>query len=75
VIERPPDSLRYCTAQTHLDGFRFDLGTILARKASGSTTKAVFRRPVVRIPSYTIKLIAEARHCGPGGYPVDASPD
>ena len=39
VIQMVTDSLRYWVTETHVDGFRFDLGTILAREPNG------FRQP------------------------------
>jgi isoamylase len=35
VIKMVTDSLRYWVTETHVDGFRFDLGTILAREPNG----------------------------------------
>ena len=35
VIQMVTDSLRYWVTETHVDGFRFDLGTILAREPDG----------------------------------------
>jgi len=35
VIEMVTDSLRYWVNELHVDGFRFDLGTILAREPNG----------------------------------------
>ena len=35
VIEMVADSLRYWASETHVDGFRFDLGTILERETNG----------------------------------------
>jgi isoamylase len=35
VIQMVLDSLRYWVLQTRVDGFRFDLGTILAREPNG----------------------------------------
>src|SRR2546430_12606180 len=35
VIQLVTDSVRYWVHQTRVDGFRFDLGTILAREQSG----------------------------------------
>jgi isoamylase len=40
VIQMVLDSLRYWVEQTKVDGFRFDLGTILAREPNGLTTRA-----------------------------------
>src|SRR6201991_1283907 len=35
VLQMVTDSLRYWVAEMHVDGFRFDLGTILAREHDG----------------------------------------
>jgi glycogen operon protein len=65
------DSLRYWVSELHVDGFRFDLGTILAREPNGFDNQSGFLKacnqdPVLR----TVKLIAEPWDCGPGGYQV-----
>jgi isoamylase len=75
VIEMVTDSLRYWVNELHVDGFRFDLGTILARETNGFDNqsgflKACHQDPVLR----TVKLIAEPWDCGPGGYQVGAFP-
>src|ERR1700761_5378014 len=75
VIELVTDSLRYFVNELHVDGFRFDLGTILAREPNGFDNqsgflKAVHQDPVLR----TVKLIAEPWDCGPGGYQVGGFP-
>jgi glycogen operon protein len=75
VIQLVMDSLRYWVTELHVDGFRFDLGTVLARELYGFDNqsgflKAVNQDPVLR----TVKLIAEPWDCGPGGYQVGAFP-
>jgi glycogen operon protein len=75
VIEMVADSLRYWVNEFHIDGFRFDLGTILAREPNGFDNqsgflKACHQDPVLR----TVKLIAEPWDCGPGGYQVGEFP-
>jgi isoamylase len=75
VIEMVTDSLRYWVNEFHIDGFRFDLGTILAREPNGFDNqsgflKACHQDPVLR----TVKLIAEPWDCGPGGYQVGEFP-
>jgi isoamylase len=75
VIEMVTDSLRYWVNETHVDGFRFDLGTILAREPNGFDNqsgflKACHQDPVLR----TVKLIAEPWDLGPGGYQVGGFP-
>ncbi|HEX4267431.1 MAG TPA: glycogen debranching protein GlgX [Steroidobacteraceae bacterium] len=75
VIQMVADSLRYWVQEMHVDGFRFDLGTILAREPNGFDNRSGFLKacsqdPVLR----TVKLIAEPWDCGPGGYQVGAFP-
>ncbi len=75
VIQMVADSLRYWAQEMHIDGFRFDLGTILAREPDGFDNHSGFLQtcgqdPVLR----TVKLIAEPWDCGPGGYQVGAFP-
>ena len=75
VIQMVADSLRYWVTETHVDGFRFDLGTILAREPNGfdhqsGFLKACFQDPVLA----TVKMIAEPWDCGPGGYQVGGFP-
>jgi glycogen operon protein len=75
VIEMVTDSLRYWVSELHVDGFRFDLGTILAREANGFDNQSGFLKacsqdPVLR----TVKMIAEPWDCGPGGYQVGGFP-
>src|SRR6516162_4933687 len=65
------DSLRYWAGETHVDGFRFDLGTILAREAKGFDGQSGFLKACCQDPELrTVKLIAEPWDCGPGGYQV-----
>jgi isoamylase len=75
VIQMVTDSLRYWVNELHVDGFRFDLGTILAREPDGFDNESGFLKacnqdPVLR----TVKLIAEPWDCGPGGYQVGEFP-
>jgi isoamylase len=75
VIQMVTDSLRYWVEQTHVDGFRFDLGTILAREPNGFDNQSGFLKACSQDPVLgTIKLIAEPWDCGPGGYQVGAFP-
>jgi isoamylase len=75
VIEMVADSLRYWASETHVDGFRFDLGTILAREANGFDSQSGFLKTCCQDPELrTVKLIAEPWDCGPGGYQVGAFP-
>ncbi|MFY9940435.1 MAG: glycogen debranching protein GlgX [Silvibacterium sp.] len=75
VIQMVTDSLRYWVEQTHVDGFRFDLGTILAREQNGFDNQSGFLKACSQDPVLaTVKLIAEPWDCGPGGYQVGAFP-
>jgi glycogen operon protein len=75
VIQMVTDSLRYWVQQTHLDGFRFDLGTILAREPNGFDNQSGFLKACSQDPVLgTVKLIAEPWDCGPGGYQVGGFP-
>jgi isoamylase len=75
VIQMVTDSLRYWVTEMHVDGFRFDLGTILAREQTGFDTQSGFLRACCQDPVLaTVKLIAEPWDCGPGGYQVGGFP-
>jgi glycogen operon protein len=75
VLQMVTDSLRYWVEQTNVDGFRFDLGTILAREPNGFDNRSGFLKACSQDPVLgTIKLIAEPWDCGPGGYQVGAFP-
>ncbi len=75
VIQMVTDSLRYWAEETHVDGFRFDLGTILAREPNGFDNRSGFLKACSQDPTLgTVKLIAEPWDCGPGGYQVGEFP-
>lgn len=75
VIQMVNDSLRYWAEEMHIDGFRFDLGTILAREVYGFDEQSGFLKSVDQDPVLTaVKLIAEPWDCGPGGYQVGGFP-
>ena len=75
VIQMVTDSLRYWVEEIHIDGFRFDLGTILAREPNGFDNQSGFLKACSQDPVLgTIKLIAEPWDCGPGGYQVGGFP-
>lgn len=75
VLQMVTDSLRYWVEQTNVDGFRFDLGTILAREPNGFDNQSGFLKAVSQDPILgTVKLIAEPWDCGPGGYQVGGFP-
>jgi isoamylase len=70
VLKLMLDSLRYWVCEMHVDGFRFDLATTLARGPSGdfdphsSFFAALYQDPVLS----RVKLIAEPWDVGPFGY-------
>jgi glycogen operon protein len=69
------DSLRYWAEELHVDGFRFDLGTILAREPNGFDNQSGFLKACGQDPVLqTVKLITEPWDCGPGGYQVGRFP-
>jgi isoamylase len=75
VIQFVTDSLRYWVEQANVDGFRFDLGTILAREPNGFDNQSGFLKACMQDPVLrTVKLIAEPWDCGPGGYQVGGFP-
>jgi isoamylase len=75
VIQMVTDSLRYWREQMHVDGFRFDLGTILAREPGGFDTYNGFMKAAMQDPVLAkAKLIAEPWDCGPGGYQLGRFP-
>ena len=51
VIQMVTDSLRYWVSEMHVDGFRFDLGTILAREPDGFQTESGFLKAVGQDPA------------------------
>ncbi len=75
VIQMVMDSLRYWVQETHIDGFRFDLGTILAREEHGFDEQSGFLKACGQDPVLgAVKMIAEPWDCGPGGYQVGGFP-
>ena len=75
VLQLIMDSLRYWVTEMHVDGFRFDLASALARSFHdvdmlGSFLTTVQQDPVLR----TVKLIAEPWDVGAGGYQVGEFP-
>lgn len=75
VLRLVTDSLRYWTIDMGVDGFRFDLGTILAREKDGFNERHAFHVGCRQDPTLSqLKLIAEPWDCGLGGYQVGAFP-
>jgi len=71
------DSLRYWVEAMHVDGFRFDLASVLGRDAGGFVGSAAFFHAVAQDPVLQrVKLIAEPWDLGTyqvGNFPVDWS--
>ncbi|MGB3610791.1 MAG: glycogen debranching protein GlgX [Cellvibrio sp.] len=76
VLRMVTDSLRYWATQMGVDGFRFDLGTILARHPEdGFDERHGFHLTVRQDPVLSsLKMIAEPWDCGIGGYQVGGFP-
>ncbi len=70
------DSLRYWVEDMHVDGFRFDLATALARDEEGNfDQRSVFLNAIAQDPVLrNVKLIAEPWDIGQGGYQVGEYP-
>ena len=69
------DSLRYWVLEMHVDGFRFDLASTLAREFYDVDKLSTFFEMVQQDPVISqVKLIAEPWDIGPGGYQVGNFP-
>ncbi|MFC3074459.1 glycogen debranching protein GlgX [Shinella pollutisoli] len=69
------DSLRHFVRHAGVDGFRFDLATILGREADGFTPAAALFADMRADPLLTDRvLIAEPWDVGPGGYQLGNFP-
>ena len=69
------DSLRYWVTEMHVDGFRFDLASSLAREFHEVDRLAAFFDLVNQDPMVSqVKLIAEPWDVGEGGYQVGGFP-
>jgi glycogen operon protein len=75
VVQMVTDSLRYWVSEMHVDGFRFDLATILGREEHGYDEGCGFLDACRQDPVLSsVKLIAEPWDLGPGGYQVGGFP-
>jgi len=75
VLQLIMDSLRYWVLEMHIDGFRFDLASALARELHevdklGAFFDIIHQDPVIS----QVKLIAEPWDLGEGGYQVGNFP-
>ncbi|MET1034458.1 MAG: glycogen debranching protein GlgX [Arthrobacter sp.] len=69
------DSLRYWATEMHVDGFRFDLASTLAREFYDVDKLSTFFELIQQDPVVSqVKLIAEPWDIGPGGYQVGNFP-
>jgi glycogen operon protein len=69
------DSLRYWVTEMHVDGFRFDLASTLARELHAVDRLSAFFDLVHQDPVVSqVKLIAEPWDVGEGGYQVGNFP-
>ena len=75
VLRMVMDSLRYWVTQMGVDGFRFDLGTVLGREGIGFNPGAGLLDAIRQDPVLAgVKLIAEPWDIGPGGYQLGQFP-
>ena len=75
VLQLLMDSLRYWVNEMHVDGFRFDLASTLARQFHEVDRLSAFFDLVQQDPVISqVKLIAEPWDVGDGGYQVGGFP-
>ena len=75
VLRLIMDSLRYFVTECHVDGFRFDLASALARELYDVDRLSAFFDIIHQDPVLSqVKLIAEPWDVGPGGYQVGNFP-
>ena len=75
VLQLIMDSLRYWVLEMHVDGFRFDLASALARELHEVNRLGAFFDIITQDPVLSrVKLIAEPWDLGEGGYQVGNFP-
>lgn len=75
VLRLMMDSLRYWIQEMHVDGFRFDLASALARELHEVDSLSAFFDIIHQDPVISqVKLIAEPWDIGEGGYQVGKFP-
>ena len=75
VLQLFMDSLRYWVLEMHVDGFRFDLASALARELHAVNRLGTFFDVIHQDPVISqVKLIAEPWDLGEGGYQVGNFP-
>ncbi|MEY8712909.1 glycogen debranching enzyme GlgX [Mangrovibacter phragmitis] len=74
VVDMVVDNLRYWVSEFHVDGFRFDLASVMGRtpefRQDAPLFEAIRQDPLLS----QVKLIAEPWDIGPGGYQVGNFP-
>ncbi len=75
VLQLIMDSLRYWVSEMHVDGFRFDLASALARSFHDVDKLSAFFDVIHQDPVISqVKLVAEPWDVGEGGYQVGEFP-
>ncbi|MGA9723184.1 MAG: glycogen debranching protein GlgX [Candidatus Binatus sp.] len=75
VLQMIMDSLRYWIVEMHVDGFRFDLASTVARDPRGEFGASPFFAAITQDPVISAaRLIAEPWDLGEGGYRVGNFP-
>ena len=75
VMQLVMDSLRYWSNEMGVDGFRFDLASVLGREPKGYNRQSSFFQALAQDPQLSrSKLIAEPWDIGPGGYQLGNFP-
>jgi glycogen operon protein len=69
------ECLKYWVEEMHVDGFRFDLATVMARDSNGFNEHSMFFKSLRSEPALAyVKLIAEPWDVGLGGYQLGRFP-
>ena len=75
VLQLAMDSLRSWAMRTGIDGFRFDLATVMGRRADGFSPAAPLLSAIEQDPLLSrLVMIAEPWDVGPGGYQLGNFP-
>jgi isoamylase len=75
VLQMVMDSLRYWVTEMHVDGFRFDLASVLGRESYGFDQGSGFFDAIRQDPILNrVKMFAEPWDIGPGGYQLGNYP-
>jgi isoamylase len=76
AVDLAVDSLLWWVEEMHVDGFRFDLATVLGRAGDGFSARAPFFERLAAEPALReVKLIAEPWDLGGGGHRLGAFPE